>query len=79
MENSLREYREQYGLSQRELADCVSVTRQTMNAIEGDRYDPSVELVFKLAAFFECPVEELFHPELDVEPTVSERERHSTD
>jgi len=79
MRNSLREYRDRYGLSQRELAERVSVTRQTMNAIEGDRYDPSVELVFKLAAFFECPVEELFHPDIDLETTVSDCERSSPD
>ena len=74
MKNSLQEYREQYGLSQRELAEHVGVTRQTINAVEGNRYDPSVELVFKLAAFFECPVEDIFHPEVDVETTASDHE-----
>ncbi|AQL42495.1 transcriptional regulator [Halorientalis sp. IM1011] len=74
MKNSLQEYREQYGLSQRELAEHVGVTRQTINAVEGNRYDPSVELVFKLAAFFECPVEDIFHPDVDVETTASDHE-----
>jgi putative transcriptional regulator len=73
MENSLRAFRTRHGLSQAELASCIGVTRQTINAIEGDRYDPSVELVFKLAAFFECPVEELFHPDIDLDETVSGR------
>jgi putative transcriptional regulator len=73
MENSLREFRERHNLSQADLADCVGVTRQTINAIEGDRYDPSVELVFKLAAFFECPAEDMFHPDLEFDRTVSER------
>jgi len=72
MENSLQAYRDRYGLSQRELAECVGVTRQTINAIEGDRYDPSVELLFKLAEFFDCPVEELFHPDISVEQTADE-------
>jgi putative transcriptional regulator len=72
MDNSLGEFREEFGLSQRELARQIGVTRQTINAVEGDRYDPSVELVFKLAAFFECPVEELFHPDVDIETTVSD-------
>lgn len=72
VENSLDEYRAEFGLSQRELADHVEVTRQTINAIERDRYNPSVELVFKLAAFFECVVEDLFHPDVGVESTVSE-------
>ena len=74
MKNSLQEYRERHGLSQRELAEHVGVTRQTINAVEGNRYDPSVELVFKLAAFFECPVEDVFHPEVDVETTASDHE-----
>jgi putative transcriptional regulator len=72
VDNSLGEYREEFGISQRELAEHVAVTRQTINAVEGDRYDPSVDLVFKLAAFFECPVEDLFHPDVDIETTVSE-------
>lgn len=73
MENSLREFRTRHGLSQADLASSIGVTRQTINAIEGDRYDPSVELVFKLATFFECSVEDLFHPEVDLEETVSDR------
>jgi putative transcriptional regulator len=72
MDNSLNEYRDEFGISQRELAEHVGVTRQTINAIEGDRYDPSVELVFKLAAFFECGVEALFHPDVEVNTTASE-------
>jgi putative transcriptional regulator len=72
MDNSLDEYRDAFGISQRELAEHVEVTRQTINAIEGDRYDPSVELVFKLAAFFECAVEDLFHPDVEVNTTASE-------
>ncbi|WP_435095879.1 helix-turn-helix transcriptional regulator [Halarchaeum sp. P4] len=72
MENSLRDYRERHGLSQGALAEHVGVTRQTINAVERDRYDPSVELVFALAAFFECPVEELFHPDVDLDETASD-------
>jgi putative transcriptional regulator len=73
MENSLREFRDRHDMSQADLAAAVGVTRQTINAVEGDRYDPSVELVFKLAAFFECSVEELFHPTVDLGETVSDR------
>lgn len=72
MENSLNEFRDEFGLSQRELAAHLEVTRQTINAVEGDRYDPSVELVFKLAAFFECPVEDLFNPDIELEATAAE-------
>lgn len=76
MENSLGQLRNRHGLSQRELADQVEVTRQTINAIEGDRYDPSVELVFKLAAFFECPVEDIFEPNVTLQTTVSNYEKN---
>lgn len=72
MENSLTAFREQHGLSQRALAELLGVTRQTINAIEGDRYDPSADLLFKLATFFECPVESIFHPDVEVDTTVSE-------
>lgn len=68
MKNELRERREDAGLSQADLAAAVGVTRQTINAIERDRYDPSIELAFKLAAYFECHIEDLFDPELDSDP-----------
>ena len=63
MENNLPRRREAAGLSQGELAEAVGVTRQTINAIERERYDPSLELAFKLAAHFECHIEEIFQPE----------------
>ncbi len=72
VENSLERLREQHSLSQRALADQVEVTRQTINAIERDRYDPSAELIFKLAHFFECSVEDIFHPDVGLETTISE-------
>ncbi len=65
MKTVLSEYREATGLSQGDLAERVGVTRQTINAIERDRYDPSLELAFKLARYFECRIEDLFDPELD--------------
>jgi putative transcriptional regulator len=74
VENSLNELREQHGLSQRALADQLEVTRQTINAIERNRYNPSAELIFKLAHFFECPVEDIFHPDTGLETSISEVE-----
>ncbi|WP_232701096.1 helix-turn-helix transcriptional regulator [Halobacterium wangiae] len=65
MKNDVRAHREEAGLSQADLAAAVGVTRQTINAIERDRYDPSIELAFKLARQFDCRIEELFDPELD--------------
>jgi putative transcriptional regulator len=72
MENTLKELRDQHDVSQRALAEYLGVTRQTINAIEGDRYDPSTELVFKLAFFFECSVEDIFHPDTGLETTISD-------
>jgi len=62
MKTDLPRRREESGLSQGELAEAVGVTRQTINAIERDRYDPSLELAFKLAAHFECHIEDIFQP-----------------
>jgi putative transcriptional regulator len=67
MNNDLRERREDADLSQADLAAAVGVTRQTVNAIERERYDPSLELAFKLAAFFESRIEDLFDPEIELE------------
>jgi len=67
MRNDVRERRERHDLSQADLAAAVDVSRQTINAIERERYDPSLELAFKLAAFFDCRVEDLFHPSLDAD------------
>lgn len=64
MQNDLSKRRNDEGLSQGELAEAVGVTRQTINAIERDRYDPSLELAFKLAAYFDVSIEELFDPEI---------------
>jgi putative transcriptional regulator len=52
-------------MSQADLAAAVGVTRQTINALERERYDPSIELAFKLAAHFDCRIEDLFDPELN--------------
>ncbi|SHG79166.1 helix-turn-helix transcriptional regulator [Halobaculum gomorrense] len=65
MNNDVRARREERGLSQAGLAEEVGVTRQTINSIERGRYDPSLELAFALAAFFECRIEDLFDPDGD--------------
>ncbi|WP_247008267.1 helix-turn-helix transcriptional regulator [Halorientalis litorea] len=62
MKNDLRERRERAGLSQADLGAEVGVTRQTINSIERERYDPSLELAFELAAFFDCHIEDIFDP-----------------
>lgn len=65
MKNEVRRRREGESLSQADLAAAVGVSRQTINAIERDRYDPSIELAFELARHFDCLIEDLFDPELD--------------
>ena len=65
MRTELTAYRERAELSQGELAEAVGVSRQTINAIERDRYNPSLELAFKLATYFDCHIEDLFHPNID--------------
>lgn len=65
MKNDIATYREREELSQGDLATAVGVSRQTINAVERDRYNPSLELAFKLAVYFECQIEELFEPEIE--------------
>ena len=60
MNNRLRELRKARGLSQADLAEALEVSRQTINAVEADKYDPSLPMAYRLAAFFGVPVEELF-------------------
>ncbi len=60
MKNRLRELREEKGLTQEELARVLSVTRQTIIAIERGKYDPSLRLAFKIARFFNKLIEEIF-------------------
>jgi putative transcriptional regulator len=62
MKNRVRELRAQKGWSQAELADRLNVSRQTINAIETERYDPSLPLAFALAKLFRCRLEDLFEP-----------------
>jgi putative transcriptional regulator len=60
MKNSLRELRASKGWSQGDLAEKLGVSRQTINAIETEKYDPSLPLAFKLSRLFRKPIEELF-------------------
>ena len=62
MENCIRERRKELGLSQEELAKRCGVTRQTVNAIENNKYDPTLALAFALARELELTVDELFRP-----------------
>lgn len=65
MKNRLKVLRADRDWTQADLADRLHVTRQTINAIEKRKYDPSLPLAFKIAAVFEMPIEEIFSPETD--------------
>jgi putative transcriptional regulator len=60
MRNRIRELRTNRQLSQGDLAKAMSVSRQTVNAIETERYTPSLPLALALARYFELPVEQIF-------------------
>ncbi|HHT01560.1 MAG TPA: helix-turn-helix transcriptional regulator [Firmicutes bacterium] len=59
-ENKIKVLRKELGLRQEDVANRVGVTRQTIIAIENDRYDPTLELAMKLAQLLNTPVEEIF-------------------
>ena len=63
MKNRIRVLRAEHNISQAELAKKVGVSRQTINAIENDKYDPSLTLAFQLSAPFNTTVEEIFENE----------------
>jgi putative transcriptional regulator len=61
--NHLRDLRAARGMTQQELADVIGVTRQTVIAIEGDKYSPSLETAFRIAEVFGVPLEQVFQYE----------------
>lgn len=62
MENRIRELRKAAGLRQEDLARELGVTRQTINAIENNKYDPTLALAFRLAGELQVTVDQLFSP-----------------
>ena len=63
MKNRIRVYRAERGWSQAELAERLGVSRQTVNAIENERYDPSLPLAFEIERVFGRPLQEIFQYE----------------
>lgn len=63
MNNRLRELREAQGWSQATLGEQLEVSRQTVNALETGKYDPSLPLAFRIARLFDQPIEAIFFPE----------------
>jgi putative transcriptional regulator len=62
MKNKLRDLRAERGWSQADLAEKLDVSRQTVNAIETQKYDPSLPLAFKIADVFNMKIEDIFTP-----------------
>ena len=67
MRNRLRVLRAECGWSQSELADRLGVSRQTVNAVERGKYDPSLPLAFKIAGIFGRPIDAIFTPDFETE------------
>ena len=64
MKSRVRELREAAGWSQAQLGERLEVSRQTVNAIETGKYDPSLPLAFRIARLFESRIEDIFFPEV---------------
>ena len=60
MQNKVRVFRAMKNITQEELANALGVTRQTIIAIENEKYNPSLELAFKIAKYFETSIEDTF-------------------
>lgn len=60
MNNRVKELRKEMGLTQEDLAEVIGVSRQTVNAIEKQKFDPSLNTAFKMAKLFELPIESIF-------------------
>jgi putative transcriptional regulator len=72
MNNRIRELRSDHSWSQADLAERLDVSRQTVNAIETGKYDPSLPLAFKISRLFGLSIESIFEPEpLAVAPATS--------
>ena len=65
MNNTIKEHRAELDMTQVDLADKCGVTRQTIIAVEKNKYIPSLELAFKIALIFKSPIEEIFNYKLD--------------
>lgn len=60
MKNKLRELRESLGLTQEQLGELVGVSRQAINSIETEKYEPSIWLAYDISKIFRCTIEEVF-------------------
>ena len=76
MRNDVRQLRQQAGLSQVALAQQLGVSRQTVNALETGRYDPSLPLAFRIARLFARPIEAIFAPDENTQVPMDLNDAH---
>ena len=67
MKNRLEELRKERGIKQEQLASVLEVSRQTISSLEKGRYNPSIQLAFKIARYFDMSIEDIFIYEEDVD------------
>ncbi len=75
MKNRIRELREQKGLTQEQLGELIGTSRQAVNAIETERYEPSIWIAYDIAQVFGCTIEEVFLFEKSTKKSRAERSR----
>ncbi len=78
MKNHLKSLRAAHGWSQADLATRLGVSRQTVNALEVGKYDPSLPLAFAIARLFSQPIEAIFEPNLSAAPLAVEQPQEGT-
>jgi putative transcriptional regulator len=66
VQTNLKVYRAMHDLTQEDLADAIGVTRQTVIAMEKGKYNPSLELAFKIAHYFKVRIEDVFFPDQNI-------------
>ena len=78
MKNRIKELREQKGLTQEQLGEMVGTSRQAINAIETEKFEPSIWLAYDISQVFECPIEEVFLFEESPRKSLADRSRRDT-
>lgn len=75
MKNRIKELREQKGLTQEQLGELIGTSRQAVNAIETEKFEPSIWIAYDIAQVFECAIEDVFLFEESTKKSRAERSR----
>jgi len=79
MKNKIKELREEKGLTQEQLGDMVGTSRQAINAIETEKFEPSIWLAYDISNVFECSIEEVFLFENSTRKSRADRSKGEND